>query len=72
MSKKQVTMELLIPKLGNSKIEMENIFETMLIICPMFSALKNIQAKTVNPKVNKIEENSLNVGNNFPFATISI
>ena len=35
------------------------------------SALKNIQAKTVKPKVKDICKNSLTVGRYFPLATVS-
>ena len=34
-------------------------------------ALKNIQAKTVNPNVSNINESSFRLGNNLPLATVS-
>jgi len=56
-------------KRGTEKIEGENIFEIIAPACPKSSALKKIQAKTVNPKVTHILKKSLKVGKHFPEAT---
>jgi hypothetical protein len=39
---------------GRENRELENIFEIILIECPILSALKNIHAKTVSPNVVSI------------------
>ena len=41
----------------------------MFNACPIFSALKNIQANTVNVNVVSIAKSSLNEGNSLPSAT---
>ena len=40
--------------------------------CSILSALKNIQAKTVKQKVRSIKASSFKLGNNLPWATVSI
>jgi len=54
-----------------SKSDGENIVAKYDVACPIFSALKNIQAKTVKIKVKNINKNSFILGSNFPFATVS-